>query len=682
MKLVIAEKPSVAMTIAKVLGAKDKRQGYMVGNGYIVSWCIGHLVSLSKPEDYDEKYAKWNIDDLPILPDKWILTVNESTKKQYKVLEQLMKSKEVISIVEATDAGREGELIFRLVYDKSACRKPYQRLWISSMEDSAIQAGFNELREGLEYENLFQSALARSKADWLVGLNATRLFTTTYHSKLSVGRVQTPTLAMIVERDEKIRTFIKEKYYHIELDLDGFSVKSEKIESRDESEKLALLCKEKKVTITTLSKELKKKSPPALYDLTTLQREANRTFGYTAKQSLDYTQSLYEKKLVTYPRTDSRFITEDMRESVERLLQIQGSHSASIDVNRIINNQKVSDHHAIIPTQESLNISSIDIPKHEMNIFNLILAKLKAAVNMDHVYEQISVVGDIEDMIFKANTKIIIEPGFKKVESEFRESIGLKNEEVHKLNKRLLKLNEGDKFNILGTNIIEGVTTPPKRFTEDTLLSSMERAGIEELDDSLETEKQGLGTPATRAAIIEKLITINYVERKKKNLIATDKGIELIKVVPDQLKSAKLTATWENKLTEISEGKRTSVDFLTDIKQEVINLIKNHTASGNLESFKPVKESIGKCPRCGSDVYEGKKNFYCSSDSCQFTMWKEDKFFVSKKKTLTKTMAKSLLSKGKVKVTKLYSSNKDKVYDATVVINDTGTWVNYKLEFK
>ncbi len=680
MKLVIAEKPSVARTIAKVIGATDKKQGYITGNDYIVSWCIGHLVSLSKPEDYDARYAKWDKVDLPILPDQWLFSVKEGTKKQYQVLEQLMKRNDVTTIIEATDAGREGELIFKHVYNQSGCQKPFQRLWISSMEDSAIKAGFDDLREGEAFEDLYQSALARSKADWLVGLNATRLYTTSYKTKLSVGRVQTPTLAMIVERDEKIRTFIKEKYHHVELNLGDFEVKSERIDNLDEAQKLAALCEGKSVEIKELVKELKRKGPPALYDLTTLQREANRLFDYTAKQSLDYTQSLYEKKLVTYPRTDSQYITEDMAKSVRCLLPNENGTN-SYNIKRIVNNDKVTDHHAIIPTSLSLKNEKRDIPKNEMNVLRLIQSKLEAAVSLDYQYEQVSVLAMVGDTEFKANTKIIVEPGFKKVEAEFKQSMGLKLEEEQKANNRLLKLKEGDTFNIIKISNVEGTTSPPKRYTEDTLLSAMERAGVEELDESLETEKQGLGTPATRAAIIEKLIAINYVERKKKNLIATEKGIELVSLIPEKLKSAKLTAIWENKLTEISDGKRSSEEFLKEIEQEVIELVSNHAGAEKQANFTVTKESVGNCPRCGADIYEGKKNYYCSNQECQFSMWKEDKFFLSKKKTLTKAMVKALLLNGKVKVTKLYSSKKDKHYDATVVLDDTGTWVNYKLEF-
>lgn len=681
MKLVVAEKPSVAMSIAKVIGANEKQNGYLVGNGYMVSWCIGHLVSLAKPEDYDERYTKWQREDLPILPENWLFTINEGTKKQFKLLEKLMKSDEVKSIIEATDSGREGELIFRLVYNKSGTNKPFERLWISSMEDGAIKTGFENLNAGKLYEPLYQSALARSKADWLVGLNATRLFTTVYHNKLSVGRVQTPTLAMIVERDMKIETFVKEKFYHVELDLGEFKVKSERINTVEEADNLVEFCRGKKAIITEVKKDLRRQKPPKLFDLTSLQREANRLFGYTAKQTLDYTQSLYEKKLVTYPRTDSRFITQDMMESVSSLISALTEQTASLDINRIIDDKKVTDHHAIIPTSQSLTIKDTEVPKNEWNILQLIQTKLLAAVSLDYVFEEIAVKAQVEEKNFGANTKIPVEMGFKKVEDSFKRSMDIKIEDEPKTNSMLMKLVENTVFDIDGVEKEEGMTTPPKAFTEDTLLSAMEKAGIEELDESLEIEKQGLGTPATRAAIIEKLISTGYIVRKKKNLISTDKGQELIRIVPDQLKSAELTAQWENKLTEIAVGKRDADTFLLEIQNEVQDLVKAYDSVEETGLFKQEKEVIGKCPRCSTDVYEGMKNFYCANDQCKFSMWKEDRFFTGKKKTLTKKMATTLLSKGKVKVTKLYSEQKDKYYDAVVVLDDTGTWVNYKLEF-
>ena len=683
MKLVIAEKPSVAVAIANVIGATDRKDGFMIGNGYIVSWCVGHLVSLAKPEEYDKKYSKWKYEDLPIIPSKWLFSINTSTKKQFKVLEKLMKSSEVKSIIEATDAGREGELIFRLVYNQIGKNKPYERLWISSMENSAIEKGFNNLKDGAEYENLYQSALARSRADWLIGFNATRLFTTIYHNKLSVGRVQTPTLALIADRYENIRNFRKEKFYHIELDLGDLKVKSDKIESLEKTNELKAFCEGKKAVITEIKRKIKKKKPPLLFDLTTLQREANRLFGYTAKQTLDYAQSLYEKKLITYPRTDSKYITSEMEESVNRMILDSKISTINPNISRIIDDSKVSDHHAIIQTNHSLKMKEDEIPKNELNIFLLVQSKIFVAVSLDYVYEEISVKIMVEDNKFKAIDKILIEYGFKKIEKEFRQRVGVKVKDSIENNTLLLKLKENSAYNIKSIEIVEGITEPPKYFTEDTLLSAMERAGVEELDKTLDTEKKGLGTPATRAGIIEKIIKIGYVKRNKKNLIITDKGIELISVVPENIKSAKLTAKWENKLTEISNGKYDENEFISGIKNEISELVESYAEvdRSNSKRFIYSKESIGNCIRCESEVYEGKKNFYCSNESCKFSMWKEDRFFKAKEKVLTKYMAKKLLSTGRVKVKKMYSNKKEKYYDATVVLNDTGTWVNYKLEF-
>ncbi|MCH4888936.1 DNA topoisomerase III [Acidaminobacter sp. JC074] len=682
MKLVIAEKPSVARSIADVLGASNKKDGYIEGNGYIITWCVGHLVGLATPEMYDEIYAKWNYDHLPILPSPWKYQVKDKTKKRFKIIKDLMHDDRVTSLVEATDSGREGELIFRLVYDKVVCTKPFERLWISSMEDSAIKAGFNDLRKGSDYENLYQSALARSHADWIVGLNATRLFTTKYNAKLSVGRVQTPTLAMIVEHDMKITNFIKEKFYHVNLDLGTFSVKSDRIDTIELADKIITDCKDRQAVISEVIKDVKKNKAPKLFDLTTLQREANRYYSYTAKQTLDYAQSLYEKKLITYPRTDSRFITTDMRESVSDLV----SRMDLVDtpnVDRLINDSKVSDHHAIIPTTSSLNMDETKIPVSELSILKLIRMKLTTAVSLDYVYEEVSVSVLVNNHDFKAKEKTCIEMGFKAVEDEFKISINDNDKLRDKSDAvKLIKINQGDKYSIVDIKRSEHFTSPPKHYTEDTLLSAMERAGVEELDNSLEVEKKGLGTPATRAGIIERLIQVGYIERKKKNILSTSKGVELIKIVPERIKSPTLTAEWENRLTEISNGSFNADQFMGEIKLEIKELVKSYSDMAVTSTFESTKEVIGKCPRCESDVYESKSNFYCSSKDCKFSIWKEDKFFLSKKKKVTKTIAKGLLTKGKIKVKGLYSEKKDKTYDATVVLNDTGTWVNYKLEFK
>lgn len=682
MKLVIAEKPSVAKSIADVLGASIRKDGYLEGSDYIVTWCVGHLIGLATPEMYDEKYAKWQYDHLPILPSPWKYQIKEKTKKQYKVIKSLMNDERVTSLVEATDSGREGELIFRLVYDEIGCRKPYERLWISSMEDSAIKAGFSDLKDGSSYENLYQSALARSHADWIVGLNATRLFTTAYNAKLSVGRVQTPTLALIVERDQRINNFQKEKFYHVHLNLGDFVVKSNRIESFELANTLIAACENQVVKIGEVLKEVKKNKAPKLFDLTTLQRESNRYYGYTAKQTLDYAQSLYEKKLITYPRTDSRFITTDMSENVEAIINQIGLVDTP-NVSRLINDSKVSDHHAIILTSSSLNIDESKVLTTELNILRLIKMKLLAAVSLDYVYEEVSLTAEVNDNEFKANEKTCIENGYRAIENEFKKTLSDKEKSMEKNEDiKLLKINEGDSYEIKDIQRTEHFTSPPKRFTEDTLLSAMERAGVEELDESLDTEKKGLGTPATRAGIIERLIQVGYIERKKKNIISTNKGIELIKIVPERIKSPLLTAEWENRLTEIANGTFSSDQFMNDIKLEIKELVNAYSEFKDSATFESTREIIGHCPRCKIEVYESKSNFYCSSADCNFNMWKEDKFFKSKKKKITKTIAKALLSKGRTKVKGFYSEKKDKTYDATVVLNDTGTWVNYKLEFK
>jgi DNA topoisomerase-3 len=681
MKIVIAEKPSVAQAIAKVIEANEKKNGYYEGDNYLVSWCVGHLVGLSNPEDYNQKYKKWRYEDLPILPKSWSYSVKKETKKQFMILENLMKREDVKSVIEATDAGREGELIFRLVYDQIGKKKPIERLWISSMEDHAIEDGFHNLKLGRDYENLYQSALARSKADWLVGINATRLFTTIYSNKLSVGRVQTPTLAMIAMRDEQIKSFQKEKFYQVELDLGKFKVKSEKTSSLEDINELVHFCKGKAAIIAEVSKEIKKNKPPLLFDLTTLQREGNRLFGYTAKQTLDYTQSLYEKKLVTYPRTDSRYITEDMEKTVREMINNIDSNILNPDLSRIINNSRVTDHHAIIPTKYSFQMNENEVPRNELNIYKLIQSKLIASISLDYIYEQLTIKACVDNREFKASGKTELEMGFVAVEDAFKVDRGIKVNSDNKKETKLPKIHKGATFNILDSNKLESFSAPPKYYTEDTLLSAMEKAGTEELDQSLNIEKKGLGTPATRASIIEKLISVGYIERKKKNLMASEKGIELINIVPENLKSAKTTAEWENKLVEISEGNRDVIEFMKSIEIEVDALVKAYSDHEVVNNFTTNKEIIGICPRCGAEVYEGNKNFYCSNKECEFSMWKKDKFFTNKKKTLTKSMATEMLGKGEVMVKKFYSDKKDKYYDAKVILDDTGKWVNYKLDF-
>ena len=684
MKLIITEKPSVAISIAKVLGVNDKKDGYIENEEYIISWCIGHLVGLSQADKYNEKYKKWNYEDLPIIPLDFKYEVFNKTKKQYVILDRLLNSPDVSEVINACDAGREGELIFRLVYNQSKSKKTIKRLWISSMEENAIKDGFKNLRDGDEFDNLYKSALARSHADWIVGINGTRLFTVLYNQLLSLGRVQTPTLAIIVNREEEIINFKKEKFYHLDLQLDGFTAISERLLEKLIVDELKNQCNGKRAIAKDIKTEKKSINPPLPFDLTSLQRESNRLLGYTAKQTLDYTQSLYEKKWVTYPRTDSRYLTEDMEDTLIDL--IKGIDKEILVKNpnykRVLNNKNVQDHHAIIPTVESLNMNIEDIPKAERNIYYLICLKLLESVAQAYEEELVTVILLVEDKAFTAKGKKVLNLGFKEVKIYFNMDINILEKEKD-INILLPEIEEGMEFKIIDSKTREGFTQPPKHFTEDTLLSVMERAGNEELDKDLDIEKKGLGTPATRAGIIEKLISVGYLERKNKNILPTNKGIRLITVIPDNLKSPRLTAEWENKLTEISLGKESDEEFLVGIKEMIIMLIKaySHISVENKDKFRQNKEALGQCPRCKSHIFEGKKNFYCSNKDCGFSLFKEDRFFVDKRKKLTNEMVKTLLTKNEVLVKGLHSNKTTKSYDAYIFIEDTGKYINYKLRF-
>lgn len=567
MKLVIAEKPSVAISIAKVIGAKNKKDGYYEGNGYKVSWCVGHLIQMANPDTYDEKYAKWNLEDLPIIPDEYKYEVSKSTKKQFTTLKKLMTDKEIDTVVNACDAGREGESIFRLVYNEAKCKKKMQRLWISSMEDSAIKEGFDNLKDGKAYDNLFESSQARAIADWLVGMNISRLYSCLYKQNYSVGRVQTPTLAMITERDEEITNFKKEKYYTVDLDLDGFTLSTDRIDSLEIAEQLKNLIGDK-VEITDVIRKEKITKPDLPFDLTTLQRECNKYFGYSAKQTLDYAQSLYEKKLITYPRTDSRCLTEDMiTGTVNHILGRNDFDTERIKV--IFNSKKVSDHHAIIPTVSSLNEDLSGIPESEANVYNLISNKLHASVGYPLIESTTKIVATFDSFDFTSTGKVITDDGFTKYLKEYK----TKNSDEAELP----MVNTGDVLEVKGKEIKEKYTKPPKHFTEDTLLKAMEIAGNDALDKDIEVERKGLGTPATRAGIIENLIFKGFVERDKKNLIATHKGISLVTIVEDTFKSAKTTAKWEMKLTDIAKGKLDRKTFIREIETEIKEMIKKHT---------------------------------------------------------------------------------------------------------
>ena len=687
MILVVAEKPSVAQTIGKVLGATSRKDGYLEGEGYLVSWCVGHLVGLADASVYDQRYAKWRYDDLPIIPEEWLYEVPKDKMQQFKVLSALMKDKRVTELVCATDAGREGELIFRLVYQKAGCRKPFKRLWISSLEDSAIRDGFRHLRDSSEFDRLYEAALSRSKADWIVGINGTRLFSTLYHKKLVVGRVQTPTLAMLVERDGKITTFRKEKYFNVHIQKDGLKASLEKIKTEDEAKRIAEACDKKQASVSSLKKERKTVNPPKLYDLTTLQREANRYFSFTAQQTLDLVQSLYEKKLLTYPRTDSQFITDDMEGTVRQVISILfrklplfDGVAYTPDIDRISNNAKVTDHHAILPTVQVETLDIAELPESEQKILRLVATRLICATREKHIYDETTLTVSCEGSLFTAKGKTVVQDGWKGIEQRFKAT--LKNKEKEEPEAVLPEVTEGDILQNVVSSVSEHFTSPPKAFTEDTLLSAMESAGNEAFDD--ETEKKGLGTPATRAGIIEKLVKGGFAERKGKSLIPTKDGLNLVCVLPEQITSPAMTAEWENTLMQIERGNADADAFLSGIAAMTSELVKAYPFLSDAEAsrFDTARETVGKCPRCGSPVYVGKGNFYCSNRECSFCLWEDNKFFSSKKKKLTKKIAKELLDKGWCRVTGLYTPKKPQLYDAVIRLDDTGgKYVSFKMEF-
>lgn len=688
MKLIIAEKPSVAAAYAAALGAKNKKDGYIEGNGYLVTWCIGHLVSLAEAGAYEERYRKWNYEDLPILPEHWLHVVSSGKEKQFAVLKSLMDRPEVTELVNGCDAGREGELIFRLAVDMAGCSKPVSRLWISSMEDSAIREGFENLEPGSRYEPLYHSALCRSKADWLVGINATRLFSVLYHKTLTVGRVQTPTLAMLAERDGKIMLFQKEKYHHVRLDLDGLEAVSDRVTEKENAVSMQAACQDGQAICVSLEREKKTVKPPKLFDLTTLQREANRLFGYTAKETLDYAQALYEKKLLTYPRTDSRYLTGDMEDTVSlvaslavKLPVFSSCGAFEPDVAAVISDKDVSDHHAIIPTSEMGKQEISLLPAGERNLFLLVCCKLLCALASPHVYERICAAFTCGEHTFTAKGRETVSDGWKEIERLFFSSLKEKPEDDQEDGAALPALSKGQVFEHVKASVTEHFTTPPKPYTEDTLLSAMEHAGTEDMAGDV--ERKGLGTPATRASIIEKLVSSGLAERKGKNLIPTRDGISLVTVLPEVLTSPKLTADWENKLSLVAKGELSPEVFMEGIENMAKDLIArySHISEDKQKLFAPQKEAVGLCPRCGQPVFEGKKNFYCGDRGCGFVLWKNDRFWTSRKKELTKKMAADLLSKGKTKVKGLYSEKKDTTYDAVIVMEDTGgKYINFKTE--
>ena len=688
MKLIIAEKPSVAKSIASALGAESGADGCFQGNGLIVSWCVGHLVSPMDAAGYDERFKKWRYDDLPILPEPFRYVLAPGKEDAFENLRGLMNRPDVDTVVNACDAGREGELIFRLVYEMAGCKKPVERLWISSMEDMAIREGFSDLRPGAEYDSLYQSALCRQKADWLVGINATRLFSVLYHRTLNVGRVQTPTLAMLAERDGKIMLFKKEKYHHVRLQVDGAEAVSEKFTDPAQAKQVQAACQNGQAVCTSVTREKKKEQPPKLYDLTTLQREANRIFGYTAKQTLDYAQSLYEKKLLTYPRTDSRYLTSDMAETVSCVIHLaakvppfDGYCSFFPLVELMVSDKDVSDHHAIIPTMEIEKADMKALPVGERNLLLLVCCKLLCASASPYEYETVTATFDCGGYTFTAKGKRILSEGWREIERIFRSSLKEKPEDTDN-GGVLPDFTEGQAFEKVETTITEHFTSPPKPYTEDTLLSAMENAGKEDIPE--DAERKGLGTPATRAAIIEKLVAAGFVERKGKNLIPTKAGINLVTVLPEALTSPMLTAEWEQRLSAIAKGEADPDEFMEGIRSMTRELVQtySHISEDGQKLFAPEKEVIGNCPRCGKPVYEGKKNFACSDRSCTFVLWKNDRFWTSRKKELTKKMAADLLKKGRTSVRGMWSEKKGAAYDAAVILDDTGgKFINFKLEF-
>ncbi len=688
MRLIIAEKPSVAESIAKVLGVTNNKNGYIMGNGYIVSWCVGHLVSLASADTYHVKYSKWNDKDLPIIPQEWQYTVNISTKKQFEVLKELMSKKEVTELICATDAGREGELIFRLVYQKCNCKKPVKRLWISSLEDSAILKGMAELENSQKYDSLYDAALCRAKADWLIGINASRLFSCLYHKTLNVGRVMTPTLAFLTEREKEISSFQKKKFYQVEIDCGNFCAISEKIESKTDAEKSKQKCLGKTAIVQSVEQKQKTEKPPKLYDLTTLQRESNKIYGYTAQQTLEYLQSLYEKKLATYPRTDSNYITEDMKNSITELIDIIVKkidiEVTTQNIENIVDGSKVSDHHALLPTKSIQTANLSELPAGERNILKLLVYRLLIAVGEVYCYAETNILLECEKTIFKANAKNILQKGWKDVLEAFQKTL---REKTKKESEFLLpELEKGQQIKGVKSSIKEGITAPPKHFTEDTLLLAMENASTEDFKQIKNAEKKGLGTPATRAGIIEKLIKCGFAERNQKQILPTQKGFELIEVVPQTIKSAKLTAEWENKLKQMENNNILPQNFMQEIETMLLELVKSYENSDLVKNLCIEKEIIGKCPHCGKPVYEGQKNYYCSgykdNPPCHFVLWKDNLFFTSKRKTFTKQLAIEFLNKGRVKMTELYSEKKDRYYNATVVMQYTGeNYVTFKLEF-
>ena len=695
--LVIAEKPSVARTIAQVLVCEDRKDGYLEGPDGVVSWCFGHLAEYAMPEAYDERYRKWSLDALPIIPERWKLEVTADKANQFKVIKELLNNREFSYVVNACDAGREGELIFNRVYELSGSRMPVKRLWISSMEDSAIREGFRNLKGAEEYRNLAAASVCRAQADWLVGMNASRAFTKVYDYRLSVGRVQTPTLAMLADREDAIANFHKEQYFitHLQAESQGkpLDAVSEHFLSREEANRLAGTCEGRSALVTSLDRQTKTTAPPKLYDLTTLQRDANRLFGYTAAKTLECAQSLYENKLITYPRTDCNYLTDDMEKTARDVISSSKkafpflSDYPAEEISRLLNSKKVSDHHAIIPTVEIRNADLSHRTAEEKNILILIAARLVCAAGKRHVYETVKAVLQCCGYSFTVSGKSVKDAGWKAAEEAMKKQCradtdredGDESDAVQDLS----FLYQGAQVSPVHTKVTEHWTQPPKHFTEDTLLAAMERAGSSEME--ADVERKGLGTPATRANIIDKLISGGYAVRKKKQIIATDAGKQLVSVMPEYLKSARMTADWENQLLMIERGKYDSRLFMNGITDMIFRMLEECCGIDGEERNRfgthKTRESIGSCPVCGAPVYEGKQNFYCSNRECRFVLWKENRYLEKMQKKLDAGMAKDLLANGKTRVKDLYSVKKNMFFTADLLMEWRDGRAMFSLEF-
>ena len=670
--LVIAEKPSVSKSIAKVIGAYRQEDGYLEGGDCVVSWCLGHLAEYAAPEHYDERYESWRFEDLPILPVEWKLLVHNTKKPQFNVLRKLLRSKKFDYVVNACDAGREGEAIFRRVYALTGSKLPIKRLWISSMEDAAIQQGFENLKDGAAYDNLFAASECRAKADWLIGMNGTRAFTKKYGRKQTIGRVQTPTLAMLTERQTKIQNFVKEPYYKVELSGAGVVAVSEQMAQEQDADAMQVACDGQCAVVGSIECKRVEKKPPKLYDLTTLQREANRYYGMTASQTLQALQELYEEKLVTYPRTDSQFVTEDMRTTVESLvLALDG---AAADVSCVINNSKVTDHHAILPTMQGAKCDKEKLSETKQKILSLIIWKLVQAVQPSFIYEDVLVTVCCQGRNFTAKYKDVLQPGYTAKPVPFVEPEKNKDVPFPK------KMEQGMVIPVVQAEKKQGFTSPPKVYTEDTLLSAMETAGNKEFEK--DTEKKGLGTPATRAAILEKLVSSGYVQRKGKQMIPTEDGVAAIRNIPDYLKSASMTAEWENDLLRMERGEIKPHDFMQGIHGLLDKMLADLRQIPTVAAA-PYhnKVSVGNCPVCGNPVHESKLSFCCADRSCKFALWKERRYLANMRKTLDKKMAVDLLKKGRTHVKDFYSVKKDKTFAADLVMRVEDGRAQYSLEF-